>query len=103
MILASCHRTPETIVNLHMDGPRQNTEVVLMTKDSNYVITLDSTNTASFILSEKIKPGYAVMYMDDRHILTYVDPGKSFNITARIDGTQIISTFNGAGPLNTNT
>ena len=97
MILASCHRTPETIVNLHMDGPRQNTEVVLMTKDSNYVITLDSTNTASFILSEKIKPGYAVMYMDDRHILTYVDPGKSFNITARIDGTQIISTFNGAG------
>ena len=51
MALMSCNNASKTTVRVHLDKPQGEIKPQLITKDSTYVMALDSTNTALFVMA----------------------------------------------------
>ena len=54
MALMSCNNASKTTVRVHLDKPQGEIKPQLITKDSTYVMALDSTNTALFVMAETL-------------------------------------------------
>lgn len=93
----SCATAPKTTVSIHVDGKQTPSNVVLMTSDSTYTLTLDSTKTASVALAENLQAGYATVRCGRIPVSVYVEPGKSFDLSLQIQGYSVTPTFTGEG------
>lgn len=98
----SCTTTPKTVVSVHVEGTEMSVKPALVMQDSTYALALDSTQSASVVLAENIKPEYAYMRFGRTQTPVYVEPGKSFEISLKAEGRRMIPTFTGKGaPVNT--
>ena len=86
MALMSCNNASKTTVRVHLDKPQGEIKPQLITKDSTYVMALDSTNTALFVMAENLKPGYATVVLGRMQVPVYVEPGKSFDVSVKFEG-----------------
>ena len=97
MALMSCNNASKTTVRVHLDKPQGEIKPQLITKDSTYVMALDSTNTALFVMAENLKPGYATVVLGRMQVPVYVEPGKSFDVSVKFEGRRMIPAFTGEG------
>ncbi|WP_065218989.1 MULTISPECIES: TlpA family protein disulfide reductase [Butyricimonas] len=95
--LVSCNKTSQTSVKFHVEDNQTYPEAVLMTKDSIYKQSLDPANSTTFTLMEKFEPAYGAMFFGQRHVILYLEPGKSFDLSVKIEGRNAIPTFTGDG------
>ena len=92
----SCNPS-KTTVNVHINGGPLSQKVSLMTKDSTYSMSLDSTGTALFTLAENLKPGYATLAYGRMQVPVYVEPRNSFDVSITIEGRNVDTKFAGEG------
>jgi len=97
LILAACNRNTPTIVRFHIESEQLPEEVVLMTKDSIYTETPDAGRSVGFTLAGQFSPAYGAVFFNDSHLVLYIEPGKSFDISVKEEGSQIIPAFTGKG------
>lgn len=98
----SCTTTPKTVVSVHVEGTETSVKPALVMQDSTYALALDSTQSASAVLAENVKPEYAHVRLGRMQIPVYVEPGKSFDVSLKAEGRRMIPTFTGKGaPVNT--
>lgn len=97
LAVMSCNQAPQTTVKVHVEGGQANVKPKLVTKDSTYVMALDSTNSVVFTMAENIQPGYANVQYGRINIPVYIEPGKSFEATIKIEGRQVTPAFTGEG------
>lgn len=99
LILAvmSCNNAPKTTVSVHVEGAPADAKVAVVTKDSTYSVTLDSTGSVLIALAENLKPGYASVRYGRAGIPVYVEPGKSFDLSLKMEGRRINPVFTGEG------
>lgn len=100
LILAvmSCNNAPKTTVSLHVDGAKADVKAMIVTTDSVYVMTSDSAGSfGEVVLAENLKPGYASLRYGRTPVLMYVEPGKSFEVSLKLDGRRLVPTFMGEG------
>ena len=95
--LVSCNTGSETSVSFHVEDTQLYPEAVLMTKDSIYKQALTSNNSTTFTLPEKFEPAYGAMFFGQKHVLLYIEPGKSFDLSVKMEGEKAIPTFSGDG------
>lgn len=97
VVLMSCNNVSKTTVRVHLDNPQGEIKPQLITQDSTYVMALDSTNTALFVMAENFRPGYATVLLGRMQLPVYVEPGKSFDVSVKFEGRRMIPTFTGEG------
>ena len=81
--LVSCNTGSETSISFHVEDTQLYPEAVLMTKDSIYKQALTSNNSTTFTLPEKFEPAYGAMFFGQKHVLLYIEPGKSFDLSVK--------------------
>lgn len=97
LAVMSCTNTPKTTVGFHVEGGKADIPVTMITKDSTYSLKLDSTGSASVVLADKFTPGYASLRYGRTMIPVYVEPGKSFDLSLKMEGRRMIPVFSGEG------
>lgn len=93
---AACAKTPVTTVSVHING-RAVDAPLLYTPDSTYRLALDSTGSATVILAEGFRPGYAELRCGLVKLPLYVEPDKSFDVSLGFRGKKVVPEFAGAG------
>lgn len=94
---ASCSRTSDTIIRFHSEGSPLRSTPILMTKDSTYTLPIDSTQSVVYTLPAVFEPAYGALFLDDSHVLLYIEPGKGFDVTIKMEEGKPIPTFTGKG------
>lgn len=98
----SCTTTPKTVVSVHVEGTEMNAQPALMMQDTTYSAALDSTRSVSFTLAENGKAEYAYVRFGRMQLPVYVEPGKSFDVSLKMEGRRVVPAFTGKGaPVNT--
>ncbi len=99
MGLASCVRTSDTVIRFQAEGLELQTAPVLVTRDSAYSLPMDSTHSMTFTLPAAFEPAYASLSIGDSSLLLYLEPGKHFNISLKMEDSGLTSVFTGKGSL----
>lgn len=97
MMFLSCGRTTDTRIRVHVDGIQLQSSPVLMTKDSLYQLTLDSSNSSEVVLPAEFEAAYGALFLDRKHVLLYVEPGKGFEVSVKMNDYQLEPSFSGDG------
>lgn len=53
--------------------------------------------SVGFTLAGQFSPAYGAVFFNDSHLVLYIEPGKSFDISVKEEGSQIIPAFTGKG------
>ena len=102
LVAMSCATTPKTVVSVHVEGTEMNAQPALMMQDTTYSAALDSTRSVSFTLAENGKAEYAYVRLGRMQLPVYVEPGKSFDVSLKLEGRRVVPAFTGKGaPINT--
>ncbi len=97
LAIMSCNNAPQTTVSLHVEGAKADVPAEVVTKDSVYSVTLDSTGLALITLADNFQPGYASLKYGRVVIPVYVEPGKSFDVSLKQKGRRMTPVFTGEG------
>lgn len=97
LVFAACSRNSNTVVRLYADGLPLRSTPVLMTKDSIYTLRPDSMQSVTYTLPAAFEPAYGALFLDDSHVLLYVEPGKNFDVSVEMKDGKLIPTFTGEG------
>lgn len=93
----SCNTAPKTTVTVHVEGAQAPAKTSLVTKDSVYSITLDSTNSAVVALAGNLTAGYGSLNYGRMKVPVYIEPGKSFDLSMKFEGRRVTPVFTGEG------
>lgn len=97
LAVMSCNSASKTTVGIHVDGAKDDVKAAVVTKDSTYIVALDSTGSAVVTLAENLKPGYATLNYGRVQFPVYVEPGKSFDASIKIEARKVDVNFTGEG------
>lgn len=93
----SCNSPKNVTIGVHVEGAAADAKSVIVTADSTYEITLDSTGSAIVALAEPIKAEYGKFGYGRVKIPVFIEPGKSFDISLKMEERRAIPEFTGEG------
>lgn len=95
-VATACQKS-RTRIQLHIDSDETYPEVALLAGDSLYRQTPDDSKTAVFDLPARFNPTFGAAFFGQKHVLLYMAPGESTDISVKTDNDKVVPSFSGEG------
>lgn len=97
LVVMSCNQAPKMTIGVHVEGIATDMPARIVTKDSVYQLTLDSTGSAKVVMADNLQSDYATFDYGGFQLPLYIESGKSFEIAVQFEGYRATPTFTGEG------
>ena len=97
-VVFSCTESDSTLITIYTGNiPTANSSNCLITNDSIYTLSFDSTNTSFVTLPNSVDCNYATIQLNNINIPIYIERGKDFDLALQKKEHIISTIFTGQG------